>query len=107
MINGGATQIKNVLAPYLRHMAIDWFEKSHGDTQKSRSHLANWSEGINRRYGVQVDPEWRKKSCLMCMKDEKPDAKFQYCAKCRSVCYCSKECQKAHWRDHKLACSKY
>ena len=46
------------------------------------------------------------RECLHCGKTskEKPKAKFQYCAKCRNVSYCSKECQAAHWRDHKLLC---
>ena len=26
------------------------------------------------------------------------------CGKCRSVCYCSVECQKKDWKDHKKAC---
>jgi hypothetical protein len=30
--------------------------------------------------------------------------KFQRCAGCRLVRYCSAECQKAHWRLHKVLC---
>ena len=29
-----------------------------------------------------------------------------YCTKCRSINYCSRECQKAHWPPHKEQCEK-
>ena len=28
------------------------------------------------------------------------------CAKCKAVCYCSVDCQKADWQHHKLTCAK-
>ena len=28
------------------------------------------------------------------------------CSKCQTVYYCSKECQKAHWKIHKKGCSE-
>ena len=31
--------------------------------------------------------------------------KVFYC-KCRTVCYCNKDCQLEHWRDHKRVCSE-
>lgn len=27
------------------------------------------------------------------------------CSACRTVCYCSKQHQKSHWKEHKLICS--
>ena len=30
--------------------------------------------------------------------------KFLYCGKCKTICYCSKECQTADWKDHKALC---
>jgi ankyrin repeat protein len=29
---------------------------------------------------------------------------FQRCARCKCVKYCSKECQRTHWRTHKASC---
>jgi hypothetical protein len=31
----------------------------------------------------------------------------KYCSRCRSVTYCSRECQKAHWSLHKLDCDRH
>jgi hypothetical protein len=28
------------------------------------------------------------------------------CGRCRHVGYCSKECQRKHWAQHKLACTE-
>ena len=36
----------------------------------------------------------------------KSPRKFQFCEKCRQVCYCSKVCQTKDWPDHKLSCSR-
>ena len=30
--------------------------------------------------------------------------KFKKCGRCENVCYCSRECQKAHWKEHKKEC---
>jgi len=31
---------------------------------------------------------------------------IKLCAKCKEVCYCSKECQSEHWPAHKKTCKK-
>jgi hypothetical protein len=45
--------------------------------------------------------------CLFC--EESPACaamKLNRCGKCRQVVYCSKGCQEAHWKVHKLVCVK-
>ncbi len=43
--------------------------------------------------------------CVGCRKDEKRVAvKFKVCANCRKVAYCSLECQKKNWPEHKAFC---
>ena len=63
---------------------------------------ANWTSKL---------PKFDKKSwkfCLHCRQApvDAPEKKFMYCARCQKVCYCSRECQKANWRDHKLVCAE-
>ena len=31
-------------------------------------------------------------------------AKAMRCSQCKTVCYCSRECQKQHWGSHKSQC---
>ncbi|KAK7002185.1 hypothetical protein R3P38DRAFT_3041964 [Favolaschia claudopus] len=47
-------------------------------------------------------------ACTNCLKTdgEYPEVKMQRCATCKSVWYCSKECQRANWSKHKLTCKK-
>ena len=45
-----------------------------------------------------------EKTCVTCMKAVPEVAKLKACKACRSVYYCSKECQRAHWPLHKREC---
>ena len=51
-------------------------------------------------------PETRVRVCAGCELEEGGEERFQFCAKCNAVCYCSGGCQAAHWRVHKKICSK-
>ena len=42
-------------------------------------------------------------SCCRCGK-QGPNLKV--CGRCKAVSYCSVECQRSHWSEHKLSCSK-
>eukprot|EP01029_Cantina_marsupialis_P011668 TRINITY_DN25967_c0_g1_i1.p1 TRINITY_DN25967_c0_g1~~TRINITY_DN25967_c0_g1_i1.p1 ORF type:complete len:431 (+),score=141.60 TRINITY_DN25967_c0_g1_i1:36-1328(+) len=44
-----------------------------------------------------------KSVCAKCGKEEE-DRAFKRCARCFSVAYCSRDCQKAHWSKHKKPC---
>ena len=44
--------------------------------------------------------------CEGCGKTEPDGNTFSKCSECRSVLYCSRECQKKHWKAHKPNCKK-
>jgi hypothetical protein len=54
------------------------------------------SPNCNVNFGV--------KTCVTCMKAVPEVAKLKACKACRSVYYCSKECQHVHWPLHKKEC---
>ena len=41
------------------------------------------------------------RACANC---ERTNPKMSSCARCGLVFYCGKDCQGAHWKDHKLLC---
>jgi len=45
-------------------------------------------------------------TCSNCCAVEPTEVKFKACGKCANVVYCCKECQVAHWKEHKKACRK-
>jgi hypothetical protein len=45
-------------------------------------------------------------SCQVCEKGKAEGVKLSFCNSCRSVSYCSRECQKADWKTHKVICKK-
>ena len=54
----------------------------------------------SRRKGTEA---WR--SCNMCEKTENAlGKKLSACASCGRAWYCSRECQKSHWKSHKAFC---
>ena len=43
--------------------------------------------------------------CAYCHQQEQEgDAKFKSCARCKKATYCSPQCQKDHWKEHKREC---
>ncbi|KZT67860.1 hypothetical protein DAEQUDRAFT_672474 [Daedalea quercina L-15889] len=43
----------------------------------------------------------------MCAKCGKTDVPLKICSKCHAAKYCSAECQRADWREHKQACTPF
>lgn len=48
------------------------------------------------------NPELRR--CGFCDKKAAPGAELRRCTRCKCTFYCNAECQKSHWKDHKLNC---
>ncbi|KDR67403.1 hypothetical protein GALMADRAFT_258355 [Galerina marginata CBS 339.88] len=48
----------------------------------------------------------RKKLCHSCGRLPGEKEEFSKCARCRGVFYCSQECQKKDWADHKKCCKE-
>ncbi|KAL9191447.1 hypothetical protein ACHAXT_001153 [Thalassiosira profunda] len=44
---------------------------------------------------------------MFCGKLEPPESEFSECGRCAASSYCSKECQRQHWPQHKKRCPKY
>lgn len=56
-----------------------------------------------------IDNIFRKKRndwCATCHVVETKEIRFKSCSRCKTVKYCSKECQTSHWREHKGECKK-
>lgn len=50
------------------------------------------------------------RKCRACAKVEDPSqgaGKLLVCQRCRTAYYCSKECQRADWKEHKAACAQH
>lgn len=46
----------------------------------------------------------REPECALC---HSKTAALQRCSACKRVSYCSKTCQKTHWKEHRPECQKY
>ena len=55
----------------------------------------------NGIYPVAYNCEKNRILCLKCFEIPK---KRLFCSKCMRVCYCSAECQKSDWKEHKKIC---
>jgi mitochondrial splicing suppressor protein 51 len=52
-----------------------------------------------------ISPEVLR-SCSTChVLETEIDNQLKHCAKCPTTLYCSRECQKADWKSHKLVCA--
>ncbi|MCX5925605.1 MAG: zinc finger MYND domain-containing protein [Candidatus Dependentiae bacterium] len=62
------------------------------------------NEYLGSLNGVEVTQPLKVK-CSKCLElEESPENKFKKCSKCESVYYCSRDCQVAHWPQHKQVC---
>ena len=96
-----------------------------GDKQRfaKRIHLlyGDGKERSSMLYDEAIDTTWRfyrknvkswskyPLACINCGKFEEKEGgrKHNQCSACMNALYCSKECQKLHWKHHKADCKAY
>ncbi|THV06566.1 hypothetical protein K435DRAFT_773245 [Dendrothele bispora CBS 962.96] len=79
--------------------AVDEYIKTPGDT-RNRIDIE-----IEAKIGPHGGPLYRHCEAEECSIVEGRDIqKLQGCSQCRLVFYCSKECQKSGWKEHKTEC---
>ncbi|POM74650.1 hypothetical protein PHPALM_8360, partial [Phytophthora palmivora] len=49
------------------------------------------------------NPELRR--CAKCDKRAAPDKELKRCTRCKCTFYCDAQCQRGHWKDHKVSCT--
>jgi hypothetical protein len=55
---------------------------------------------------AEAEKKAEKHECSRCGKFESPKLKLSKCARCKRVQFCSKDCQVANWKQHKVICKK-
>jgi len=80
-------------------------------TGKKRS---EYTSDVKRQYPDQIpmfnlcrnDPQFytHYKACYRCSSLESVTTKFKFCGRCKEACYCSTECQRLHWKEHRITC---
>ncbi|KAL0094525.1 hypothetical protein J3Q64DRAFT_1714719 [Phycomyces blakesleeanus] len=86
----------------------DTFEKlSQSDKEKLIRQLAK-EAATSTSTATATSESGKHKKCgnSGCQKVEEEENSFKHCGQCQRVAYCSRECQKEHWKSgHKTVCS--
>jgi len=100
-----AEHTKMVLGVLLaQKMAPDKSEPEHDDEKEEEEEEKQDSKDKSDQGFQQTDepaPEIKIDCCGACGVEDTPD---MVCAKCKTIKYCSKECQKNDWKSHKEMC---
>lgn len=54
------------------------------------------------KLALMENPELRR--CAFCDKKAPKGAELKRCTRCKCTFYCAADCQRSHWKDHKLSC---
>lgn len=74
--------------------------------------LRNLEHNVALNKQAQIKKEFDEEAgCSQCgamqrFSPENPEGKLMKCAACKSVAYCSRECQKKAWKKHKVDCKR-
>jgi len=84
----------------------------HRESVSMENHPSNWtphepvsprSTSAQQKLGGVEPTTAARDTCAACGKTSSSD-RLKQCSRCRSVSYCSKSCQQAHWSKHKPTC---
>ena len=95
--DGGATPL--LVASRNGHYIVALILLKAGAIETTCSLPGAKAAGVTDPRMVKLLARWR---CAMC---DRPLRKVRVCERCRVVSYCGRECQRAHWAQHKAACS--
>ena len=60
---------------------------------------------LTRLIPTDMKARLKLRQCTACERSQDlGEKKFKKCARCQQVRYCSTDCQRAHWREHKRDC---
>ncbi|KAF9474188.1 hypothetical protein BDN70DRAFT_335114 [Pholiota conissans] len=80
--------------------------QAHASSLKSPFILAIMDSTLYAASSEFEDKKLRRCMTLCCSRCTKTGGGFKRCARCKIPIYCSKECQKADWPQHKTRCAK-
>jgi hypothetical protein len=77
------------------------------DELRQQSRLLSMREAEERASEYLAAVDSASSACASCgARARQPGVKLMACSRCRRVVYCSAECQRRDWREHKPRCSK-
>jgi hypothetical protein len=102
-----ATQFGTIAASYTDRaipLLFDTIAMPSCDKDECRAAVRHYIHQMMREPGCDEYVAYHV-TCDHCDKTETKRGKMKECGRCRSVFYCSKDCQRAAWKKHKKTCS--
>ena len=94
-----------------KKLALLWIDgmRKYNDEIKKLIKLAD-KKGINSQKNQSItmafNYEIDKIVCTLCHRRSEKDTKMKKCSRCLTAYYCSLDCQKTHWKEHKKVCKQ-
>uniref|UniRef100_A0A7S4FNL6 MYND-type domain-containing protein n=1 Tax=Eutreptiella gymnastica TaxID=73025 RepID=A0A7S4FNL6_9EUGL len=112
---GRASRTRGALAPATNgigrrvRMAINKWQSELGYDKRKGFEWMTYDEEAQKVLADFAPKKAAIRQCAHCHQDElETGGKYKQCARCRAVSYCSKECQRAHWKaGHKAECTEW